>query len=201
MLFGVEKYFRKETKIDRAGFKSEAQLSFENSQLDKFFLSYHFNSGFKDEPGLKAFLGKALGYRIDETISFLEEVENLSKYISFAEEIIGTDIACSFAPSILTGDIKIIPFTLFPLIQNALHYGYHSNDKYPVRIRIRLIDSTVVLEVSNHVNPYIVSQAETEIVCWFRSRMAYQYPNQFDMFMNSNSNTFKATLRVQLAAL
>ena len=194
----LKRIFNKEKiKLDDA-IAAEARLSLEQSKLDKELVLAHF----KNEPPIPSDLGgylqDVLQLGNDSRISLTDELRNLERYIGLYCQYRKQDIQvlCDFP---LPGDFdRIAPFILFPLIQNAFHYGYHIDAKYPVRVRGRLIGKIFTLEVSNRINHYVADQRDTDIIQFFRSRLDYEYPNNYDFILNSNSNIFKASLQLKL---
>ena len=66
--------------------------------------------------------------------------------------------------------------------------------KFPIKIRISASEGSILLEVSNRVNHYVERQGEDELVICYRQRLQQLFPDRHELFVNSNSQTFKATL-------
>lgn len=93
--------------------------------------------------------------------------------------------------------LRIKVLSLFPLVQNALHYGYVSPKASPMKIRLVARPTLLRLEVSHQANPYLLSQTETPIFKAFLGALDWLYPERAELLYNSNSNRFKATLSFQ----
>ncbi|MFD2555680.1 sensor histidine kinase [Sphingobacterium tabacisoli] len=177
---------------------AEAKLSLEQSKLDKQLLLAHFKNEQSISADLGSYLQDILQSGNDGPISLTEELKNLERYVGLYGHYRKNEIQVLYDFP-LQEEIEVIaPFILFPLIQNALHYGYHVDAKFPVRVRGRLLGKTLTLEVSNRINHYLVDQRTTDIISFFRSRLDYEYPSSYDLILNSNSNIFKASLRLKL---
>ncbi|WP_164108070.1 MULTISPECIES: hypothetical protein [Sphingobacterium] len=194
----ITRFFHKEKSIDTTHLAAEARLSFEYSRADRKLLSVSLQQSTESPTELNLFMQEALSCADRGRISLDEECLLLEKYVKLFETYVGSEILVSFDFPVKPNDLLIPIFLLLPLVQNAFHYGYHAAKKYPVRIKGKIIADTLVLEVSNRVNHNITDQSQTELIQFFRSRLDYEYPNQYDLILNSNSHTFKATLRLKL---
>lgn len=197
----ITRFFHKEKSIDTTYLAAEARLSFEYSRLDRKLLSVSLQQCTESPTELNLFMQEALSYAdFRGRISLYEECLLLEKYVKLFETYVGSEILVSFDFPVKPNDLLIPIFLLLPLVQNAFHYGYHTAKKYPVRIKGKIIADTLVLEVSNRVNHHITDQSQTELIQFFRSRLDYEYPDRYDLILNSNSYTFKATLRLKLSS-
>lgn len=93
--------------------------------------------------------------------------------------------------------LRIKALSLFPLVQNALHYGYVSPKASPMKIRLVARPTLLRMEVSHQANPYLLSQTGTPIFKAFLGALDWLYPERAELLYNSNSNRFKATLSLQ----
>ncbi|MDR2282283.1 MAG: hypothetical protein LBE37_03705 [Sphingobacterium sp.] len=194
----LKRIFNKEkTKPDDL-LVAEARLSLEQSKLDKELLLAHFKNEQSIFSDLGPYLQDVLQSGDDSRISLAEELKNIERYIGLYGHYRKNEIQVLYDFPLEEKVEVIAPFILFPLIQNAFHYGYHVEAKYPVRVRGRLVGKMFSLEVSNRINHYITDQRNTDIIQFFRSRLDYEYPNNYDLILNSNSNIFKASLRLEL---
>lgn len=194
----IRRFFHKDKVIDTAQQIAEARLSFEYSRIDRKLLSAYLQQSVDLPTDLKLFIQQGLSYVDRDRIPLDEEYLLLKSYVGFFEGYLGSEILVSFDFPVKPNGLFIPAFLLFPMIQNAFHHGYHTSKKYPVRIKGKLIADTLSLEVSNRVNHHIVDQSQTELIQFFRSRLDHEYKDQYDLILNSNSYTFKATLRLKL---
>lgn len=96
------------------------------------------------------------------------------------------------------GDPMLPAFILFPLVQNALRYGYNSIESFPLKVTIKFIANTLTVEVSNRVNHHIAAQQDSTEILNYKARLAVCYPDSHFLLFNSNSHIFKASLRIKL---
>lgn len=194
----LARFFHKDKSIDTAQLAAEAKLSFEYSCIDRKLLSVCLQQSPDSLMELNVFMRQGLSYSERMRIPVDEEYLLLKTYVGFFGDPIESGVGVSFDFPMPTNDLLIPAFFLFPLVQNAFHYGYHMEKKYPVRIKGKVIADTLLLEVSNRVNHHIADQSQTELIQFFRSRLDYEYRGRYDLILNSNSYTFKATLRLKL---
>lgn len=175
----------------------KADLSFRNAQFDiKIFQQLADIDHNKTNEIVKYFhetslLEESVLHDIKAELEFLKRFLSINKSIYpdyYIEELIFIENNDSVVPALIT----------YPLIQNAIHYGYNSMEKYPVKIKIHASKNRLRLEVSNRVNHYMASQRETKYLKYIEARLNIYYPNRYDLLINNNSNTFKSTLLLEI---
>ena len=191
-----DKFFKKEEIVDVEKLSLAAQLSFLSIQKDTHLLAYELLEKLAYED---SFIQKALRIEQQEQLPIREELDLLALYISVYQKQKGDGFFIKADTKLDPAlELRIYPFVLFPLIQNAIVHGYNSMEKFPIRIRIKQLDNTLKLEVSNRVNHYLENQEENEIIKYFKSRLQLLYPEKHSLVINSNSNVFKSTLILNL---
>ena len=124
-----------------------------------------------------------------------QEVDLIKKYISCYKLLQPEEVYVNLNVSQEeTSSIQLYPFTLLPLIQNALQFGYNTMEKFPVRIKIKVIHNSLKVEISNRVNHHLANQEKTSVIDNLKSRLNLLYPNGYNLIINSNSMLFKVTL-------
>lgn len=194
-----DKILSSKPKVNTALLESQALLSFESSQLDKVLLKELLISKDISEDSSRLFLEEGLSILPHASLSLEEELHRMEQYLSLYKKIRKEGFFLQVRKGEMQiKDLQIKPFILFPLIQNAIHNGYTAMEKFPIRIKINVIASNLKLEVSNRVNHYLEAQGETDIISFYKSRLLIEYPDKHNLFINSNSNLFKATLLLDL---
>src|SRR5690606_24069816 len=113
-------------------------------------------------------------HNIKAELEFLKRFLSINKSIYpdyYIEKLILIENNDSVVPVLIT----------YPLIQNAIHYGYNSMEKYPVKIKLHVSKNRLRLEVSNRVNHYMASQRETKYLKYIEARLNIYYPNRYDL--------------------
>lgn len=190
---------KKESAVDIEKIGDQISYSFEKSRFDfKLFSSFLTQEVFL--PSYLSFVKQCLELKEDDLISLSTEIGIMKDYLKITKEQNQDNFFYSIAIKGLEDDIndvKIPSFILFPLLQNAIHNGYNSMEKYPMRIRIQCSSSLVKFEVSNRVNHYLDNQEINNEIRWFKSRLQHYYADRYSLIFNSNSSLFKATLMLQ----
>lgn len=200
MITFFKKLLEKEEIVDIEKISDQASLSVMNSQYDKLLFGLFVGS----EKLSEVFFGyfeRCVRVEVDQVTVLSSEVEILQQYLELFKLAKSDSIFYKLNIKCETEEVKtgiVWPFVLFPLVQNALYYGYNTMEKYPLKINIKITSSTLKLEVSNRVNHYVENQEVNDIVRLYKARLDTLYQGRYDLIFNSNSNLFKATLFLQL---
>ncbi|MGJ1263414.1 histidine kinase [Sphingobacterium spiritivorum] len=181
----------------------ENQLSFLECQVDRKLLDLWASICIenKDQSWQIRFAKlqqSSLSRVCSQPVSVIDEIDCLNEYCLVYQHIKSEELYINFKSDYTDTAALIYPFVLMPLVQNAIHNGYTSMEKYPVKIKVSGSARLLIMEVSNRVNHRIADQQGTDSIRLFRERLQFLYPDRHDLLFNSNSNTFKATLTVQL---
>lgn len=195
----LDRLFGNKLEINLAKAEYESVLSFDRSQVDKHLLAAYLNKGLSVENNdYSSFLKTCLSRESKKPISLADELTALEAFVCLHRACQDEELFVKMVAVVHPGTLSIYPFILFPLVQNAIQHGYNSMERYPVKINIKIVGDRLQMEVSNRVNHYISNQAETELIHFYRQRLINCYPNKYDLLVNSNSSTFKATLNINL---
>lgn len=175
-----------------------ARLSFELSRLDRD-LWQQLLKNTVETTEMKAYWSSSLALDYGGDVSIEQELDLLQRYMQLWQ-LADKNIHVTFSVQYEGQNLYISPLILFPLLQNALQSTYFMSDRRPIKCRVRIVGDLLYLEISNRVNPYLQSQAETEVMNLFRLRLQVAYPGQHDLIISSNSNLFRATLQLRLSA-
>lgn len=204
MITFLKKLFQKEVAVDLEKISDQAKFSFEGCRLDKQLLTLAMGRGLVDDD-YQAYLKAVLPLSATEAIAVNTEVTHLLEFVKQYKSLLGDSFFYKIDVDVRSLEegkgMGIYPFVLFPLVRNALYLGYNTVEKYPVRIRVKLIGEKLKLEVSNRVNHHLENQESNADLRWFKSRLEVYYADKYTLLFNSNSNLFKATLLLDLDAL
>jgi len=191
----ISKLFNKKEEVDAEKLHLAAELCVRNAVLDSHLVALAASQNQLDS--LQGYLSKNTLVDVNRDLELSKEIKNLESYISAYQSILGTNFHLKFQNNIdINSTIQIYPFILFPLVQNAIQFGYNSIVKYPIRIKLSIVGNKIKLEVSNRVNHHIHSQELTTLISNFKSRLLLLYPDSHELLINSNTMLFKATLLV-----
>jgi len=195
----INKLLRK-TGDDRPNTDAEAKCSFLMTQYDPWLMGRLLEKQClaTEVKSFQEFLKCCSKWQEKKPYSIHQELELMRKYLQLAQ-IADKDIKCYFSVPSYSHDGQLVyPGVLLPLIQNACRYGYHEVDNRGVQVQISLSDSSCNLSVSHKANPYLKDARETDILRYYKSRLLHHYGDEHSLVLNSNTNTFKATLFLKL---
>ncbi|MCL7987223.1 histidine kinase [Sphingobacterium sp. lm-10] len=188
----IERIFGNKTEVDLVRMELQARLSFQYSQTDASLLLKYAQADRLAE--LAGFQKDMLSATMGNPWPVALELQLLQRYVDHIQAIEGEDFYLQFNTKGSDNVDAIEPLILFPLIQNAVKNGYASMAKFPIKIRLSASEGGILLEVSNRVNHYVENQGEDELITFYRDRLQLTSPDRHELFVNSNSQTFKATL-------
>ena len=200
MVAFFDKFFAKKDAVDPEKLALQSSISFLNAQSDKKLLAKALEKPLEYTDYLQSLKSQLLFQESDKR-NVKSEVAYLKSYL--AAFALGLEQAIFFKEQINIEDesVEIPVFILIPLLQNALTWGYNTVEKYPIRIRLKVTSDYLKFEVSNHVNHYIENQEATDLIGNYKARLDLLYPENHSLMINSNTNTFKATLTINFNSL
>ncbi|PVH25396.1 LytS family sensor histidine kinase [Sphingobacterium corticibacter] len=188
----IDRFFGSKTEVDVIRMELQARLSFQLSQSDTSLLLAYAQANRLGE--LSDFQKEIASCSMYTPWSVAKEVQMLQYYVRHVQAIQTEEFYLQFNAKVSDHPARIEPLMLFPLIQNAVKNGYASMAKFPIKVRISASEGGILLEVSNRVNHYVENQGEDELITYYRERLQLFHPDRHELFVNSNSQTFKATL-------
>lgn len=173
-----------------------ADLSFYESRSDEYLVEL-MTSDNKGFDRFKDYFLDAAKIKSGALVLLSKEVFLLNQYIECYKSALGKELNVRFDVR-QEADWELPAFILFPLVQNAIQHGYNSMEDYPLKVNLKIFGSSLILEVSNHVNHYIDSQQAGPRIENYKARLTAHYPDKHFLLFNSNSRTFKSTLNIKL---
>lgn len=175
------------------------RLSFRNSQLDSYLFDHFIRSDKRNTVEYFTFQEQLLKLRIDRLESIEAELRLLNQYLQLAERFLPAGFSVKWENKLRPQEeIMLPPLILFPVVQHAVENGYNTMSSHPVRLRLSGSSKLIMLEVSYRVNHYLESQFNSTLIGDFRQRLDYLFPGKHNLLLNSNSNTSRITLTIQL---
>jgi two-component system LytT family sensor kinase len=203
-------YFNRNLKLQKDNLSLE--LDFLKSQINPHFLFNSLNNIYSmveetNEVAANAILKLAnlMRYSLYESNS---ENVNLSREILFLKDYIelekmrhssDTNIVFEFKGDFETHSIP--PFILIPFVENAFKHGLDTIEKNWIKIFIQVIDSKLILEVSNSKpRAKLKDQQKGGIgLVNLRKRLDIYYPNnQYELKSTNNVSEYHVYLRIDL---
>lgn len=179
--------------------REEAMISFLEMRWDNKLAQLFF--GKADAPirsdRFLAYQQQLSALEMDDQVPVTTEVDLLRRYLELYRELAAGDFQYALEEKIEV-DHSIPALLLFPLVKNAVHYGYNSMPERPLKIKITSLGNRLSVEVSNRVNHHLVSQADTEVMEQLKKRLQYCCADSYSLFSNSNSATFKVNFQLTI---
>lgn len=185
--------FNKERSVDFEKQSLYSKLSVANSEIDRTLLTKVLvNPSLLD--AYRQYQQLAIHTSKEVVVTLKDECRLLEDFVSLYQKACGDGFYVNISLHLRNGIVFVPPFILFPIVQNALKNGYASMEKYPIKIKVTQTTQQIQLEVSNRVNHYLENQGADELLTYYRHRLDESYAGRHELFVNSNSNTFKVTL-------
>ncbi|MGJ1246838.1 MULTISPECIES: hypothetical protein [unclassified Sphingobacterium] len=195
----INRFLGKKSVRNEALLALADRLSFRNSQLDSFLIDHLIQSNKIDPADFFAFQEQLLKLHVDRLESMQVELSLLNQYLQLAERFLPAGFTVKWENKLQAQEEMMLPpLILFPVVQHAVENGYNTMSSHPVRIRLSGSSKLIMLEVSYRVNHYLESQFSSTLIRDFRQRLDYLFPEKHNLLMNSNSNTSRITLTIQL---
>ncbi|HIX53846.1 MAG TPA: hypothetical protein H9853_02370 [Candidatus Sphingobacterium stercoripullorum] len=197
----INKLLRK-TGDDRPSTDAEAKCSFLMTQYDQWIMGSLLEKECltAEMKKFQEFLKCCSKWQEHKPYSIHQELQLMKKYLQLAQ-VADENIKYNFSLTNHSSEGQVVyPGALLPLIQNACQYGYHKVDKRGVQVQVSLSDSSCNLSVSHKANPYLKDARKTDILHYYKSRLLRCYSEEHSLVLNSNTNTFRATLFLKLNA-
>lgn len=180
---------------------SDAELSFLNAQTERELSKLYYNQSTEDgilKSRYQEYQQEVLAISKNIKHSVEEEIKLLSKFIDLYAGLSGSEHYHKVDIDIEDVEAKIPALLLFPIVQNAMVNGYNSMQNFPMKLKLKVKAQQLSLEVSNRVNHYLSNQADDPRIKQLESRLFLEYADDYNLFINSNSNLFKITLLIKL---
>ena len=188
--------------------KIQSSLQLLKRQLNPHFLFNTLHSIYmkateqsQDVPDMILNLSDMLRYQLKmETtaeVTLQEDIEFLRHYIYFEKRRLPPNMKVEFTCEISDSKLKIAPNMLTPVVENTFKHGVVVPLDSTITISITLKRRTLLLQTSNCISEFKVSDSGTGIAN-LRKRLAYFYPDKHELLLEKKYDTCYATLRIRL---
>lgn len=188
--------------------KIQSSLQLLKRQLNPHFLFNTLHSIYvkateqsQDVPDMILNLSDMLRYQLKmETtaeVTLQEDIEFLRHYIYFEKRRLPPNMKVEFTCEISDSKLKIAPNMLTPVVENTFKHGVVVPLDSTITISITLKRRTLLLQTSNSISEFKVSDSGTGIAN-LRKRLAYFYPDKHELLLEKKHDTCYATLRIRL---
>lgn len=188
--------------------QKEAELKYLNAQFNPHFLYNTLNGIYAQALEEKAEkttelilqLSEIMRYPIQnvaQTHVFLtEEIAFIDDYITLQKVRLGEDYPIVFTKEGNLSQLKVPPFILISLVENAFKYGVSQKNKTPISFLIKIENNTLFFRAQNtNTNP---PKTKSHLVGInnLQSRLNLEYGQNQDLKIFKNEGTFTAELTI-----
>jgi two-component system LytT family sensor kinase len=133
-------------------------------------------------------------------INLTSEIEHLNNLIKINQFRFSGNMNIHFEPKGDFNEVKIIPFILVTLVENAFKHGELMNPDHPVTIALNYDKLNKVLElfISNRKAKKIASPSQGIGLNNLRRRLDQWYPDNFYFDINNNDQQYAVHLKINL---
>ncbi|SDE38221.1 sensor histidine kinase [Pedobacter soli] len=208
-VYGIEQSFKSE-QVNRK-LKEEvvkAELSFLKSQINPHFLYNTLNYVYSLAIPVSDKLANAvlrlsdlMRYTLNDSpdgkVSLDKEVGYLESYVELFKMRFEPNFFVSFTSEGVS-DQKIASLILIPFVENAFKHGVVNDEKQPVRIKLKVQQKRLSFEVSNKISHAQKDHSSGVGMVNVHRRLDLIYPDQHELLISNNGNTYKSTLILNL---
>lgn len=208
-VYGIEQSFKSE-QVNRK-LKEEvvkAELSFLKSQINPHFLYNTLNYVYSLAIPVSDKLANAvlrlsdlMRYTLNDSpdgkVSLDKEVGYLESYVELFKMRFEPNFFVSFSTEGIS-DQKIASLILIPFVENAFKHGVVNDEKQPVRIKLKVQQKRLSFEVSNKISHAQKDHSSGVGMVNVHRRLDLIYPDQHELLISNNGNTYKSTLILNL---
>lgn len=208
-VYGIEQSFKSE-QVNRK-LKEEvikAELSFLKSQINPHFLYNTLNYVYSLAIPVSDKLANAvlrlsdlMRYTLNDSpdgkVSLDKEVDYLESYVELFKMRFEPNFYVSFTTEGIAHQ-KIASLILIPFVENAFKHGVVNDEGQPVRIKLKVQQKRLTFEVSNKISHAQKDHSSGVGMINVHRRLDLIYPDQHELLISNNGNTYKSTLILNL---
>lgn len=209
-VYSVQQNFK--TEITNRKLKAEvikSELAFLKSQINPHFLyntlNYVYSLAIPVSDKLASAvlrLSDLMRYTLNESpdgkVTLSKEVEYLESYTGLFKMRFEPDFYVHFITEGV-GEQKIAALMLIPFVENAFKHGVVNDEKYPVRIKLKINGKRLSFEVSNKISRAQKDHSSGVGLVNVHRRLDLIYPQKHELLISNNGNTYKTTLILDIS--
>lgn len=191
---------KKNIQLEMDFLKAQVHPHFLFNTLNNIYslINYRENDKARDMvAGLSSLLRYALYDGKSEFIPLEKEVGMVKNFITL-EEVRTDDLHIELKSPDHIPDIKIPPFLLLPIVENAFKHGANSKLTSPcIKIELDILDHHLWLQVKNNFDgEYRKANSGGLGLLNMRKRLDYYYPGSYFFETSENKDVYTATLKL-----
>jgi LytS/YehU family sensor histidine kinase len=141
-----------------------------------------------------------MNYGQQEWVRVREEVDHIEDYLGIEKMRLGERLHVEFAVEPATLEEYLPPFTLLPLVENAVKHGFEQSLTSGVlRLSISRTAQALSITVENPVEPGAPEKKKEGYgLLGLKKRLANAYAEGADLSVSRNGGSFRVTLSLPL---
>lgn len=131
-------------------------------------------------------------------VSLDKEINHINSFIDLQKLRHDGDTHIQFSIEGYTGDKKVPPLLLFPLIENSFKHGILQDAEKPVCIQLKVTGNQLIFAISNYKNNYLKDHTGGIGLANVRKRLSLLYPDQHVFTIAQAEDNFSVELKLPL---
>ncbi|MCF8360638.1 MAG: histidine kinase [Prolixibacteraceae bacterium] len=154
-------------------------------------------------PELVMHLSKILDYMLyrtnEEMVPLKQEVEMIEHYVSIEKHRFENLHSINYKLKGKTGDLKIAPLLLLPLVENCFKHGIRKSVKHStIEIFLQIEKGNFTLETKNSISENISNECGGIGLSNLKKRLEMIYPGAFRLMKKQDKNYYLSKLEIDL---
>ncbi|MCJ7579850.1 MAG: histidine kinase [Candidatus Aminicenantes bacterium] len=149
---------------------------------------------------LSDFLRYSLDYSKQDWVPIKDEIEHIENYLEIEKIRLGERLNLDFQADPETLGENIPPFTLLPLVENAVKHGFQQSlETRTLYLRIQKIPDWLLIDVKNSYDPMSrAAESGGFGLKGLKKRLSNAYKDRSTMLVKKEFDTFSVSIRVPL---
>lgn len=209
-VYGAQKNFKDE--ITNRKLKAEAvkaELAFLKSQINPHFLyntlNYVYSLAIPVSDQLATAilrLSDLMRYTLTESpdgkVKLFKEITYLESYIALFKMRFEPNFYVDFKTEGWKETDEIAALVLIPFVENAFKHGVVHDQAHPIKISLSIQYQRLTFVVSNKISHQQKDHSSGVGLVNIQRRLGLIYPDQHELMISNNGNTYKSTLIIKL---
>lgn len=189
--------------------RNAAQLSFLRNQVNPHFIFNTLNNIYslvssqsdKALPSIEK-LSHLMRYMYkdsnDEQVNLQREIEYINSFIELQGIRLSNQQSLQFELQGNTGNQKIAPLLLIPVIENMFKHGILNNPDKPLQIKILVDGNELNLTAVNYINHSVKDNSSGIGLINVKKRLELLYPERHQLFIRQDGDVYECNMQINL---
>ncbi|RAJ05525.1 histidine kinase [Chitinophaga skermanii] len=128
-----------------------------------------------------------------------DELSYIEKYLRMSSLRFGATFHVKFEQTGHTGQLRIIPFALFTIVENAIKHADASDPAQPIQIKLQVTGEQLLFSCENKKKPSHALKESTQVgIINLRGRLTAAYGHGYDLQINNGTDHYYIKLLITL---